>query len=243
MLRIFICDDDALFLTRMKAQVDRFLTEAGLKARIHTFSSMEEISDQLLQSCDIALLDVDFAGKGYSGLDIARRLRQFRGDSVIIFVTNYIEYAPEGYEVQAFRYILKADVEQKLDGYLQQALQKFEQARETMKIQIEGELIDIPLQDILYVESQRHTLNLHARKGSGIRTYSFYGSMSDMEEKLTAQGFLRVHKSYLVNMRCIKRYRCREVELTGGEILRASEERYARQKQVYLLWKGGAVNG
>lgn len=243
MLRIFICDDDALFLTRMEEQVNRFLTEASLKARIHTFSSMEEISDRLLQSCDIAFLDVDFAGKNYSGLDVARRLRQFRGDSVIIFVTNYIEYAPEGYEVQAFRYILKADVEQKLDGYLQQALQKFEQARETMKIQIEGELIDIPFQDILYVESQRHTLNLHIQKGSGIRTYSFYGSMSVMEEKLTHQGFLRVHKSYLVNMRHIKRYRCREVELTGGEILRASEERYARQKQVYLLWKGGAVNG
>lgn len=243
MLRIFICDDDAAFLNKIEAQVNGFLEESCMKARVHPFSAMEEISDQLLQSCDIALLDIDFVGKNYSGLDIARRLREFRADAVIIFVTNYIEYAPEGYEVQAFRYILKSDVEQKLNGYLRQATQKFELARETLKIQIEGEIIDIPLGEILYLEAQRHTVNVVVKKGTGVKTYSYYESMSNLEQQLCPQGFLRIHKSYLVNMRCIKRYRCREVELTTGETLRASEDRYAQQKKTYLLWKGGAVNG
>ncbi len=71
---------------------------------------MEEISTQILSSADIAFLDVDYSGKNYNGMDIARKLRSLRKDTVIIFVTNFIEYAPEGYEVQAFRYILKREI-------------------------------------------------------------------------------------------------------------------------------------
>ncbi len=51
-------------------------------------------------------LDIDMDER--SGLDIARRVRELHLDTVIIFVTNYPEFSMEGYEVQAFRYLLKA---------------------------------------------------------------------------------------------------------------------------------------
>lgn len=246
MMRIIICDDELTFLKKMETSVTQVINKIGLKAKIHTFSAMNQISDQLLSSCDIALLDVDFEDKQYSGLDIARRLRQFRSDSIVIFVTNYIEYAPEGYEVQAFRYVLKNEVTVKLEGYLCQALQKLNNSRECIKIQINGEMIDLKIQDILYIESQLHTVNLYAKKqvqGSSIRKYTFYASISNLEDQLNTRGFLRIHKSYLVNMQHIRRYQCQEVELDCGILLRASESRYAEQKQKYLLWKGKAING
>ena len=246
MFRIIICDDDQSFLQKLSAIVETSLTHMGQKCKIHTFTAMEQISDQLLSSSDIAFLDIDFTGKTYNGLDIARRLRKFRSDSVIIFVTNYVEYAPEGYEVQAFRYLLKSDAVSKLDGYLRQGIQKLEQARETMKIQINGEIIDIPLNDILYIESQLHSVNLHVQRKSSIspvKVYTFYASISSLEQQLEPQGFLRVHKSYLVNMRHIRKYQCQQVELNNGVTLSASETRYAAQKKKYLLWKGNIVNG
>ena len=84
--------------------------------------------------------------------------------AVIIFVTNYIEYAPEGYEVQAFRYSLKCDIFDKLDSYLQLAIIKLHSSREKFKIQVNGEIIDIPVENILYIESQLHTVTIIVQK-------------------------------------------------------------------------------
>lgn len=246
MMRLIICDDDPLFLAKIEVAVHQVISNMGLKTKVHTFSAMEQISDQLLSSCDIALLDIDFAHKEYCGLDIARKLRHFRSDSIVIFVTNYIEYAPEGYEVQAFRYVLKSEAEYKLEGYLRQAIQKLHESRESIKLQINGEMIDLQLQDILYIESQLHTVNLYVQKNgqwSSVKKYNFYASISNLEEQLATRGFLRIHKSYLVNMQHIRRYQCQEVELDNGTFLRASETRYSEQKQKYLLWKGKAING
>lgn len=246
MIRIIICDDDPVFLEVMEMAVRHVIGCVELKAKIHTFSAMEQISDQLLSSCDIALLDIDFAGKKYCGLDIARKLREFRSDSIVIFVTNYIEYAPEGYEVQAFRYVLKSEVETKLEGYLMQAFQKLHNSRQNIKIQINGEMIDLRLQEILYIEAQLHTVNMYVQRQSSVpalKKYNFYASISSLETELAPRGFLRIHKSYLVNMQHIRRYQCQEVELYNGMILKASESRYGEQKQKYLLWKGMAING
>ena len=243
MFRIIVCDDDNTFLKHLSDQIERYFQNINQKCKLHAFDSMEQISDQLLSSCDIAFLDIDFMGKNYTGLDIARRLRTFRKDSIIIFVTNYVEYAPEGYEVQAFRYILKCDVESKLDKYLCEAIQKLEQTIETLKIQINGEIIDIPLNDILYIESQLHSVNLYVQRKSNIsKVYTFYSSISSLEQQLEPQGFLRIHKSYLVNMLHIRKYQCHEVELDNGLKLNASETRYAAQKEKYMLWKGAAIN-
>lgn len=245
MIRILICDDEPMYNEKLESTVCQIVRNADIKAKIHTFSAMEQISDQLLSSCDIALLDIDFANKRYSGLDIARKLRQFRSDSIVIFITNYIEYAPEGYEVQAFRYVLKSEVENKLESYLKQAFQKLNDSRESIKIQIDGEVIDLQIRDIYYIEAQLHTVNLYLQKseaGATVKKYSFYASMSNLEEQLTPRGFLRIHKSFLVNMQHIRRYQCQEVELDNGAVLRASANRYAEQKQKYLLWKGRAIN-
>lgn len=57
-----------------------------------------------------------------SGMDIARRVRELQLDTVIIFVTNYPEFSMEGYEVRAFRYLLKQELEQKLPNYFRDAL-------------------------------------------------------------------------------------------------------------------------
>lgn len=241
MIRILICDDDSAFSGKLQMQIEDLLSKKSLKAKIHTYENMEKIGDPILRSCDIAFLDIDFASNDYSGLDIARKLRSMRSDAVIIFVTNYIEYAPEGYEVQAFRYSLKSDIFEKLDNYLQLSIVKLQSSREKFKIQVNGEIIDLFIEDILYVESQLHTVTLVVQKdqhGKHLKEYTCYAAIGELEKQLAPLGFLRVHKSYLVNMKYIKRYQCREIQLSNNTILRASVKNYREQKEKYLLWKG-----
>lgn len=240
MIRILICDDDQLFMSRMQNMIQDALNAVNVKAKIHSYTQLEEIGYPILSSCDIAFLDVDLNQKKYTGMDVARRLRSVRSDAIIFFVTNYIEYAPEGYEVQAFRYVLKNEVPNKLVDYLKQALAEHKKTRETIKIQVCGELIDIYLKDILYLESQQHKVIVHIQRNDrkSIKQYVFYASLSQLEQQLEAQGFLRVHKSYLVNMEHIKKYQCTQLELVNGTTLSVSEKNYAQQKNKYLLWKG-----
>lgn len=241
---IFLCDDDVDYLAEIKDRVNSFIKKRNIAAKLYTFTSMEKISDQLLKTCDIAILDIDFTGKQYSGIDIARRLRTFRNDSVIIFATNFIEYAPEGYEVQAFRYIMKHDIPEKLEGYLEQSIKRLHTDSDTIKFQINGEIVDLPLAQILYIEAQLHTVKVfvQTKNRSQVREYSFYGSIGKLEQHLSEKGFLRVHKSYLVNSAHVKRYQFQSVELNYGIVLKASARRYADQKAKYLFWKGQVFN-
>lgn len=241
MIRIIICDDDENFLIRLQYAITDTLHRMDIAAKIHIYTCAEKIGDPILSSCDIAFLDVDFANSQYNGLDIARKLRSVRKDSIIIFVTNFIEYAPDGYEVQAFRYMLKLDIEQKLQEYLRLAITQLHSISETLKIKINGEIIDIPLNAVLYIESQLRMVMIHVQRGENsmnAKTYSCYATLSDLETQLESKGFLRIHKSYLVNMAHLKRFQCKEAVLDNGATLRVSEQNYAQQKKKYLFWKG-----
>lgn len=240
-IRVIICDDDEIFLEKLRISIYSALQSMNVTAKIHTYSRMEDIGQPILASCDVAFLDIDFAHTRYNGLDIARKLREGRKDAIIIFVTNFIEYAPEGYEVQAFRYVLKLDVESKLKDYLQQAITQLQSVCETLKIKVNGEIIDIPLKSILYIESQLRMVLIHVQKdpnGKDIKKYSCYSSLSEMEKQLEAQGFLRIQKSYLVNMAHLQNLRCKGAFLDNGTILPVSEKNYAALKQKYLYWRG-----
>lgn len=239
MLSILICDDDISMVEEIRTVTESILRNSDQKAKIHTFTNPVNISNQLFASCDIALLDIDFDGADYNGMDIARRLRSLRSDAVIIFVTNFIEYAPEGYEVQAFRYVLKRDVQADLAAILPLALKQLN--KETLPIQVNGEIMKLLLEDILYLEVQQHNVTVVTTKLTSEKKpkkYVFYAALSELEERLEPLGFLRIHKSYLVNMKHLKKFQCREATLDNGMTLRVGEKSYAENKQKYLLWKG-----
>ena len=234
MVRIIICDDNRKFLNRLCTDMESALDALNAKAKVYPYTQMESIPDSILNGCDIAFLDIDFEGKRYNGIDIARKIRAVRKDAVIIFVTNYIEYAPEGYEVNAFRYVLKSDIQKKLPVYLPEALAQLQSCGETMTIQINSEWFDIPLAEIRYIESQKHTVIVHTPR----KDYAYYSSLTTLEEQLESKGFLRIHKSYLVNMSHLKRYQSQGAVLIDGTCLRVSEKSYSMQKKKYLFWKG-----
>ena len=240
MNKILRCDDDHNFATKLSFEIRRILGNDGKKLQIYIFEHAEDIPKRHLAECDIAFLDIDFAGKEYTGIDIARQVRKFQSNAVIIFVTNFSEYAPEGYEVQAFRYLLKNEINKKLKPYLIQAFTQLTTVKKVFPITVSGDVINLPMDSILYMESQLHIVVAHMiNQDSKISpTYSFYSTLGNIENQLSTEGFLRIHKSYLVNMKHIIKFQCKEAVLSDGTILKVSEKNYSEQKKKYLLWKG-----
>lgn len=233
-IRIILCDDDMAFLQELQLEIQRTFSKLNMKVLIAAFNSPGDMSPETMAVCDIAFLDIDFDREEQNGIDIARRLRQVNHRGMIFFVTNYIDYAPAGYEVQAFRYILKRDVGQVLERYILQAMDSIAESREYLRLRDLDTIIDVPLEQIRFLEVLDHYVSVH----TGQDTHILGATLSGMEREMERHGFLRIHKSYLVNMAHIRKFRSRECLLTDGTALPVSEKNYSQQKQKYLLWKG-----
>ena len=232
-IRILLCDDDPGFLKELQAEVDRVFSRLNRQAAVSMCLSPAELSPERLAQCDMAFLDIDFEREDRNGMDIARSLRQVNRQALIFFVTNYIDYAPAGYEVQAFRYILKRDMGDVLERYILQAMESMAQSRTVLLLRDREQTVELPLEQITYLEVLDHYVSIHADGCS----YTLHATLSGMERELEEHSFLRVHKSYLVNMACIRKFRSRECLLLDGTVLAVSEKNYSPQKQKYLLWK------
>ncbi len=244
MIRILLCDDNLVFLDRIRGEIREALKSNKLQGSIYTFGMPREIPEELLASCDIFYLDMDFSPNSETGLLLAQRIRQVNPKSVIIFLTNYIEYAPAGYKVQAFRYLLKNEMEESLEESLLEAVAQLEQRKETIQLSVSGESVALCLEDILYIEAQAHTVVIHIRReGENGRKLKVNASISSLDQRLSDRGFLRIQKSYLVNMRRIQRLRFDFVKLDSGLELPMSKTGYEERKKKYMLWKGAEIDG
>lgn len=234
-MQILICDDDTRMAAQIADTVSAHITSHGIAAQIDVLSSEEDLR-QISCGYDLAFLDVDMGA--INGIDTARQLKIHCADAVIVFVTNYIEYAPSGYEVNAFRYILKAELDKKLPEVIELALEEYKKRHRVVSFSVDSEAIDVPAENILYLESDRRMMVMHLLEGERDQ-YRFYATMAQMEATLSPIGFLRIHKSYLVNMDYIKLFRYGKVRLKDSTELPCSKSKYSELKQKYLAWRGG----
>lgn len=234
-MKILVCDDDRLFLDKIGSMIQKCCADIGISVQLTAASRKEELEQADYTAADIAFLDIDMGE--INGLDVARKIRSCNQDVILIFVTNYLEYAPEGFEVQAFRYLLKQNIDEKLEEYLKEAIELHRANHQIVSFKIGGESISIPVEDILYVESMKRIITFHMLKGRK-EQYQFYATMAAMEEQLEPMGFLRIQKSYLVNMEYIKSLQCGQAVLSNQVTLNVSKKNYPQIKQKFLLWGG-----
>ena len=191
-MNLLICDDEPAVVEQVSALLRDHCKKSGISAHFYPFSDPGAIKD--LSSYDIAFLDIDMGDS--SGIDLARTLRRENPGIVIVFLTNFIQYAPEGFEVQAFRYLLKRDMNEKLIPYFEAASKEVVQRKRILTISVHSEPIDIPVSHILYLEANLRVIIVHLIHDERTE-YHFYGNLSDLSKKLEDLGFLRVQRSFL----------------------------------------------
>ncbi len=239
MINVLICDDDECFLAVLKSSVSDILHGMGIPTAVYAYNRAEDITEANYQDCDIAFLDIDFKGETYSGMDIARTLRRHGSKAVIVFVTDYIQFAPEGYEVQAFRYILKEEIDSRLAPYIDQIIQYIRTTRKKLRIQTTEGSVELRTDDIYFVEAQGHIIIFHVCDDNK-REWLFFSAvtLARIESELIDLGFMRLHKSFLVNMAHIKKLTGEEVQLDNGTRLRVSKKMYPESRKRYMMWMG-----
>lgn len=234
-MRILVCDDNQVFAENLAARIQQQASRLVKRVKVDYVIDPVQLDDYPLEHFDIAFLDIDM--KPVNGLEIARRLHSLRKDMILIFVTNYVEYSIEGYEVQAFRYLLKSELDLKLERYVEQAIAVCQKARDTVRIYCEGEDIDLKPEQIMYAEISQKKVILHLVHAIR-QTLTANITLSALEDTLEDSGFIRVHKAFLVNMAYIKSLQSNCLYLTDDTRLPVSTHSASKIRKTYVQWKG-----
>lgn len=155
-MNILICDDERFAAEKIAEIVSRSAVQHHLAVSVVKYTDVEKCLASPLNRCDIAFFDIDM--KPYNGIDLARKLHNENPNAIIIFVTNYIEYAPAGYEVNAFRYLLKPEMDKNFERIFEDALEAYKKNHQIVSFSIDAEHIEVPVHNILYLESEQRIM-------------------------------------------------------------------------------------
>ena len=175
MIKIAICEDDLFYIEKEKKLIESYLNEHEIRSEIIAFTSSEELIKTYANSFDIIFLDIEFSGM--SGIDAAKWLRDKGTKSHIIFITAYTEYLPEGYKVEAHRYLLKNDekFEESFNECMESVIAKIQMEETKISIDVKGGELTVVPSKILYAESNVHRITLYVLEQSGaMREYYTY---------------------------------------------------------------------
>lgn len=235
MLQIAICDDERFYREKIKYLIEKCLNRRELPYTAHIFLSGEEFLEQCENNIRFDIVFLDISMEKVNGIEVAARIRSFHSDTYIVFVTAFMDYALEGYKVNAVRYLMKDTLEQSIEECMTAILHRMKVAQVTFSF-LEGEK-RLYADNILYVESKGHKSVFYYME-PGLVTYQVYEKLDEVEKKLDGCCFLRIHKSYLVNMKHIRRISNYAVYLDNGEVLPVPRLRFQTVKETFVAYKG-----
>ena len=207
---------------------------AGLRGNALRFSEFESAEDYLFSGGaeDILLLDIEM--KAMSGVDLAKKLREGCSSVQIIFITGYPDYMADGYEVQALHYLLKPVAPEKLFSVLDRAADNLRALHPTYLLETKDGPVRFYADEVLYLEARAHHTELAAKNA----VYELAASISQLEARL-GDGFVRCHRSYLVNLRWIARLTRAEVVLDDGRSLPLSRRLADEVRRRFIAYYRG----
>lgn len=207
-MRIAICDDEEKFRMQEKNLIDKL--SASLDVVVDAFADGRDLLKRFDASpYDLVFLDIEMPVM--DGITLAREIRSRTEQVQIVFLTGHVEYAIEGYEVNALRYLTKPVNEEKLKEVLRFVMDKNTQGRQLI-LREDGEDLILNLTDIYYMEAQNQYVMIYASDGEHL----IRANIGDFEEQLKNDGFYRIHRGFLVSLARIKKMQKGEVLLDAG---------------------------
>lgn len=218
MINCLAVDDETLALDLLVDNISRVPFLNLIKRCNNVYEIMEIIHETKI---DLIFLDIQMPGVG--GIDFVKSLST-TNKPLIIFVSAYNEYAIEGFELDVLDYLLKPV---SLDRFLKAAnkAQEFieskkEPEKQTRKdfmfVQSEYNLVKINLDEISYIEGLKDYIKIYLTNIT--RPVITRMSMKSMEEQLPSENFLRIHRSYILNLKKIISFRKGRIKLDQKEI-------------------------
>lgn len=243
-LKCIAIDDEPLALR----QVQSYASKIKYLALEESFTNAVE-AEQYLASHPVDLIFVDINMPDLNGVDLVRSLAK---RPMVIFTTAYSEYAIEGFKLDAIDYLLKPFSFEEFSRAVgkahslqelimlrdqrpseEQSSEATARDREFISIKADYKTTLVRISEIIYLESEGEYVRLHLDNQPTITTLF---RLKNMETALPSDQFMRVHRSYIVNLQRIKGYVKGRIFLNDneyipiGENYRENFQRYIKEK-------------
>lgn len=165
-------------------------------------------------SYDVFFLDIEMPG--LDGIALAKRLREIYPNTPMVFVSSHESLVFNTFEVEPFRFIRKGQFEVSLAPLVSDLLIKLKKNGQRTIYLTEpgtGDIYSFYMSDLHYIEAQRKDCRLRTRD----RDVYLRCQISVLEKQLEKWSFIKCHRSYLVNWRCIFLIGKNTIRLTNGE--------------------------
>ena len=149
-MNIVICDDERYFVGLLELKLKKYAAGKDIDLNLQKCYSAQSLLSLELLGCDAVFLDIDMPGT--NGMEATQALRKRYPKLILVFVTGWIQYAPAGYRVNAFRYLLKERLDDELDRCMDELVEKLHEEAEVVSIHGRDRTLEVPIQNILYFE-------------------------------------------------------------------------------------------
>ena len=220
MLRIAIVEDQEKDANLLISYLQRYGREKNLEIEATHFKNGILFLQQYRGEYDIVFMDIDMPV--ISGMNTAQSLREIDPHVLLIFVTALARFALNGYEVNAYVFIIKPVQYSHFITKMERAEKKLSTEKRTkLLIKTNEKAVSVYTDEILYVDIYNHMLSFHTTEG----VVSTRGTIKDVMETLNYSCFTLCNKSCVVNLRFVQMIDGDEVLLSNGERLQISRPR------------------
>ncbi|MGS0763412.1 LytR/AlgR family response regulator transcription factor [Syntrophomonas curvata] len=230
-MKIAVCDDDSQELERISSFIDTYKRESKVPLICKTFQSATELISSM-GSGDYDILLLDILMPGINGMQAAHEIRAFDAGVKIVFLTSSPEFAVESYAVKAYDYILKPVSKDKLFSILDAVMAEEQKSLEGLTVKTQLGMARILFSRLAFVEIMNKKLYFHLADG-GVQEVT--ASLAAFEEELLARAeFVKVHRSYIVNLWQVGELGSKELITHAGKTVPISRLLYGKVREAYM---------
>ncbi|SDB34050.1 LytTR family DNA-binding domain-containing protein [Butyrivibrio sp. INlla16] len=233
MYQAAIVEDEEVLLKSTKELLATTFNEKNVDVAFDFFMSGAEFLPMIEQHFHYDIIFLDIEMPGMDGITVCRRIREIAPDALVVFISNKEALVFQTFEVQPFRFIRKSELSQMAPSLVSSIITELEKRKQQI-IKIEepsgGDVYSFDVRTILYVEAQRKECIVVTDGGmTTIRS-----KLMSLESALENCNFIKIHRSFLVNMSAITRIQKDSVLLKNGHELPLSRNLRETVKQAFL---------
>lgn len=236
MIRIAIVEDEKEVAQTLMSYIDTYTKQKKIEVKTKWFNSAESLFQDYPKGLHLIFMDIELLGM--DGMTAAKKLREKNEEVSIIFVTNLSQYAIQGYEVQAFDFIVKPLQYYTFLMKFNRFLSFHNMSGKEIWLSMREEKRAINSDKIIYIEVMKHMLTYHMANGEEI---SCSGTLSSIREQLQGYSFVQCNRSCLVNLQYVKHIKGYDLYIEPDGVLQISRDirkKFLEQMNNYLSFGG-----
>lgn len=226
--KIAICDDFEQDAKYIASAVNKWAEKERILLDVEVFPSADSLLFHYADHKDFDIMLLDIEMPSMSGIELAKKIRLENDAVQIIFITGFIDYIAEGYDVAALHYLMKPLSEDKLSEVLNRAVLKIRKNEKSLFLSISGEMVRILIYQIKYLEVQQNYVTVHAKKD-----YTVKKTLGEFESELD-ERFYRIGRSFIVNLSCIDKITKNSVHLSDGSVIPLPRGQYESLNKAFI---------